>query len=107
MDEFVLGHFPSLESHLIGDDHIPMDPRNLFIYTRCVLFPSTWSKQKRKGESVILIPSNEELKVLRTEIQFAHDRDLLNCTGLRPDLIERMSSGFIHDRRVQRRTLSE
>ena len=52
MDEFILRHRPSLENNLIGDDHIPTYPRNLFFGARHVLYTSIWSKQKRKSGEV-------------------------------------------------------
>lgn len=66
MDKFVLGHRPSLESHLIGDDDIPMDPRYFFVHMGRVLFPSVWSK--KEAESINPPPGGKETKALRTEI---------------------------------------
>jgi hypothetical protein len=42
VNEFVLRRRPPLEGHLIGDDQIPMDPRDLLIRMRYVLFPTIW-----------------------------------------------------------------
>ena len=72
-DEFVLRHCSPLESHFIGDDPIPMDPRDLFVPTRYVLFPPIWSERKRKKEadSFILFPSSEKQRsyVLRSNLR--------------------------------------
>jgi len=106
MDKLVLGHCPSLESHLIGDDDIPMNSRDLLVRTGCVLFPSIWSK--REAESVTPLPlGGKDTKALRTEIQLAHDGGLLNRAVFRLNLIERMAGGFVYDCSGQRRALGE
>lgn len=66
MDEFVLGHSPTLENHLIGNDDVPMDPRDLFVRMSQVVFPSMiWSGQNGASVSSILF---QESKVLHTEV---------------------------------------
>ena len=109
VDKFVLCHRPSLESHLIRDDHIPMDPRDFFVRTGHVLFPSIWSKQNGKRGGVVKPSSfgRKKTKVPRTEIQLAHDSGLLNRAVFRLDFIEGMTGGFVYDFSVQRRALGK
>lgn len=57
MDKSILRHRSSLENHLIGDDHIPMDPRDLFICAGQVLFPSIWAEREQENRLSCPFPS--------------------------------------------------
>ena len=71
MDKLVLRHRPPLENHLIGNDHIPADPRDLFIRMGCVHIPSIWIEAENRVRSFPTLPLNNKKKsdVLRSNLR--------------------------------------
>ena len=66
--------------------------------------------EKKGGKGVSSFatsPSNNKKGVRRTEIQLAHDSDLLNGVVFRFDLIQHMAGGLVCDSGVQRRAPGE